>query len=356
MLQLGTAASPVQGGDFNAVPSGYLPLNSPAARGIRDLVLVYQGGTHRPPWTPEQLAPYVSYRPRDAQSETWLFDGFLFIEFIDGRGRQYANGYKKQPARKEDWIWLLDRNFEKGVALDALEQTIAATAKRIGSPPRLRQVVLSLPEPIRGQKDWGELNGRALDFDSEPDRIAACTWHIQTALECWRKFAPKHLELAGFYWIAETSGGANALLPQLQTVIHTSKKQLFWIPYWQAAGAKNWRQLGFDAAYQQPNHFFHPEVSDSRLDDTCAFARTNGLGMEFECDGRAIKSADVFRPRLHAYLKAFERNAVRTKSAVAYYEGGGALLQMADSSEPQIRALYDEVARWVISRQATSPN
>ena len=40
-----------------------------------------------------------------------------------------------------------------------------------------------------------------------------------------------------------------------------------------------------------------------------------------------------------------------TNSAVAYYEGGGALLQMAKSTEPQVRDLYDQVARWVISRQ-----
>ena len=330
---------------------GYLPIRSTASRGISDLVLIYQGGTHRLPWTPGQLAPYVSYRFPDAQKESWLFDGFLFIEFIDGRGHQYANGYKKLPARKEDWLWLLDRNFEKGLALDALEQTVAATADRIGLPTQRRQVVLALPEPILGQKDWGSLEGRALDFNAEADRVAACTWQIESAMERWRAFAPKHLELAGFYWIAETAGSARELLPRVKAAIHAQDRKFFWIPYWNASGAKDWQKLGFDAAYQQPNHFFHPEVPDNRLEAACAFARTNGLGLEFECDARAAKSPEIFRPRLQAYLQAFDRNGVRTNSAVAYYEGGGALLQMAQSTEPQVRALYDQVARWVISRQ-----
>lgn len=350
---LATALLPASGfgAEANQANAGYLPLSSPASSGIADLVLIYQGGTHRLPWTPEQLAPYVSHRDPVSGREAWLFDGFLFIEFMDGRGRQYADGYKKLPGRKEDWLWLLERNFEKGLALDALETSVAATAKRIGKPPHPRKVVLTLPEPIRGQKDWGQLDGRALDFDRDADRVAACTWYVETAVKRWRAWAPQHLELAGFYWVAETAGSARALLPQIKPVIHAQGGKFFWIPYWNATGAKDWQQLGFDAAYQQPNHFFKPEIPDSRLDAACALARTNGLGLEFECDARAAKSAEVFRPRLQAYLQAFDRHGVRTNAAVAYYEGGGALLQFANSPDPQIRALYDDVARWVISRQ-----
>lgn len=354
-LQLGITTSLLSLSHLGAqtnTAAGYLPLRSTASAGISDLVLIYQGGTHRLPWAPDQLAPYVSHRDAATGKESWLFDGFLFIEFMDGRGREFTHGYGKQSARKEDWLWLLDRNFAKGLALDALEQTIASAAGRIGPPPQPRRVVLSLPEPIRGQTNWGSLEGRALNFQKESDRAAACQWHVETALKRWQEFAPKHLQLAGFYWIAENAGSAGSLLPRIQQVIHTHGKKFFWIPYWQAGGAKDWQRLGFDAAYQQPNHFFKPEVPDDRLDAACSFARTHGLGLEFECDARAIKSADTFRPRLHAYLQAFERNGGRTNCAMAYYEGGGALGQMAHSPDTAVRALYDEVARWVISRQA----
>lgn len=335
----------------NLATQGYLPLRSPASAGISDLVLIYQGGTHRLPWTPEQLSPYVSHRDPKSEHEAWLFDGFLFIEFMDGRGRQYADGYKKLPGRKEDWLWLLERNFEKGRALDALETSVATTTTRIGKPPHPRKIVLTLPEPIRGQTDWGSLDGRALDFSRDDDRTAACAWYIATAMKRWEDWSPQHLELAGFYWVAETAGSARALLPRIRTVIHAHGGKFFWIPYWNASGAKDWAQLGFDAAYQQPNHFFKSDIPESRLDAACALARTNGLGLEFECDARAADSAGVFRPRLHAYLQAFDRHGVRTNAAVAYYEGGGALLQFAKSPDPQVRALYDAVARWVLSRQ-----
>lgn len=351
VLALAVGLRGVVAGADSASAGGYLPLTSPQTAGIADLVLIYQGGTHRPAWTPDQFKPYVSFQDPDKPREQWLFDGFLFIEFKDNRGREYARGYGQKPGRKEDWLWLIERNFEKGHAIDALDKTIAQTAERIGTAPRRRQVVLTLPEPIHEQKDWGELDGRPLDFANPDDRVAACAWHVQTALAKWKAHAPKHLDLAGFYWVAEQSSHGDAILPRIAADIRATGKRFFWIPYWNARGAANWQKLGFDAAYQQPNHFFKPEIPDNRLDLACAFARTNGMGLEFECDGRAIQSPDVFRPRLHAYLQGFERNGVKTNAAMAYYEGGASLRQMAQSADPEVRALYHAVARWVADRQ-----
>src|SRR5262245_52480847 len=64
---------------------GYLPLYRDRKPSITDLVLIYQGAVQRLPWTPEQLAPYVSARDPRSNQEKWLFDGFLFIEYWDGR-------------------------------------------------------------------------------------------------------------------------------------------------------------------------------------------------------------------------------------------------------------------------------
>lgn len=335
--------------------SGYLPLRSPAAAHIADLALIYQGGVHRPSWTAEELEPYVRYEDSATGSVRWLFDGFLFIEFKDGRGQEFAHGYRQKAARKEDWLWLLDRNFEKGRAIDALDEALERTQHRIAPPARKRKVVLTLPEPIFGQRDWGELDGRALDFNKAEDRVAACRWHLDTALAQWNRLAPRHLELAGFYWVAETSSRATEILPRIAERIRALGKRFYWIPYWGAAGAADWRRHGFDAAYQQPNHFFKAEIPDSRLDKCCEAARARGMGLEFECDGRAIKSAEVFRPRLEAYLRVFEAHGVKSEAAMAYYEGGGALLQMARSEDPAVQALYLRLARWVADRQERAP-
>jgi len=38
-----------------------------------------------------------------------LLDGFLFLEFTDGKGCGFATRYSDKNARKKEWLWLLDR-------------------------------------------------------------------------------------------------------------------------------------------------------------------------------------------------------------------------------------------------------
>jgi len=329
----------------------YLPLVQSTSPSITDLVLIYQGGTHRPDWTVSQLLPYVAYRDSLNDREQWLFDGFLFIEFRDNRGFEFAHGYKQRPARKEEWSWLLSRNFEVHHAIEALDQTCAFVTSQIGESRRKRAVVLTLPEPIVGQKDWGELDGKAMDFARPQDRIDACLWYIDKALERWNALAPKNLELAGFYWVAEYGSESNEILPRIGAAIQNKGKRFYWVPYWNAPYAGEWKLLGFDKAYQQPNHFFHPEVPDSRLDEACRYAYDHAMGLEMEFDARALTSAPVFRPRFYSYLESFKKNSVIDSSAIAYYEGGGALLTLANSRIPAERALYDTLASLIATRQ-----
>jgi len=58
-------------------------------------------------------------------------------------------------------------------------------------------------EPVENYTNWGELDGRKLDFSVPADRVAACEWHIDQALKRWQALAPKHLVLAGFYFVPE---------------------------------------------------------------------------------------------------------------------------------------------------------
>lgn len=336
----------------SAFAGEYLPLATNTPGHITDLVLLYQGGQKRLDYTREQIEPYVTWTGGTANGESWLFDGFLFIEFSDGRGKEYAAGYTGNPATKAEWSWLLGRNFSSTNALGALEQTVQGCSDRIGRPPVPRKVVLTLPEPIFGQTNWGMLKGRSLDFSKSEDRIAACEWHVEEALARWRKFNARHIQLAGFYWVAEQDHRAREILPQIGALLRKRGMCFYWIPYWRAGGAADWRKLGFDYAWQQPNHFFHPDkVKDSRLEEATAFARLHGLGLEFEMDSRAIKETVSFRPRFFKYLEVFDRAEVKHSASVAYYEGGGALLQMAGSSDPKVRGMYDTLAGWVADRQ-----
>ncbi len=146
-------------------------------------------------WTPDQFVPYVTHQFADGTKE-WLFDGFLFLEFADGKGSTYAYGYTKKQARKTEWEWLLDRIFEKGKALDALDQCIEQEKKEIGKPRFKHKVVLGVAIPLSKQKDWGSIDGTTLDFNRQADQIKAAQWYIDQLMSRFKKAKYKNLELS----------------------------------------------------------------------------------------------------------------------------------------------------------------
>lgn len=98
---------------------------------VRDLALIYQGGTHRCDWTEPEIEPYVTHRFSDG-SEQWIFDGFLFLEFKDARGHQFSPGYDKVNATRAEWEWYIDRLFEKEKSLHALDAVISRKKNELG--------------------------------------------------------------------------------------------------------------------------------------------------------------------------------------------------------------------------------
>ena len=221
---------------------------------IKDLALIYQGGINRMDWTEEQFRPYVMHQFQDGRKE-WLFDGFLFLEFSDGKGRRYAQGYGKD-ARKQEWEWLLQRLFEEGKSLSALDACIETVKKEIGEPEFRHRVVIGLPAAMFRQRDWGELNGKTLCFLYREDQVAATRWYVDRVLESFRNANYKNLDLAGFYWVDEDIAYNGDLSLSVSEYIHSKNLLFYWIPYWKAVGYDKWRELGFDMAYLQPNHFF----------------------------------------------------------------------------------------------------
>lgn len=315
---------------------------------ISDLALIYQGGTHRMAWTRDQLKPYV-FRT-DAGGFEWLFDGFLFIEFKDNIGTEYAEGYGFKPAGKQQWLWLLNRNFEKGKAISALNSLLDSLAQKGKRPVRKRKVVLTIPEPIKSNTNWGKINGRRLNFSSNADRIAACKWYIDQALAMWQKSGFKHIELAGFYWVAERDFDAQTVLPAVSAKVKSKGKRFFWIPYYGAKGAGNWKTLGFDVAYQQPNYFFKLNTPRKILTGAIDFARNNQMAVEMEFDKRVI-TEDGFRKKFSDYLDEFEKAGAISNSPVAYYDGGGAWYEMSLQKNAKVKQLVNRLADIIAERQ-----
>ena len=327
-------------------PGKYLPMTD-----IRDLVLIYQGGSHRMDYNAEQLRPYVVHEDRFGNRD-WLFDGFLFLEFDSGKGVSYHVRGSAPLARKEDWAWLVDRHFESGKGIAALDDCSAAAVRELGEPPFRHKVVIGIPEPPRGQKDWGELEGRKLDFSNEEDRIAACKWYADLLEERFRSSGFRHLELAGFYWLPEILRQSREVTRALGDYVRSKGLRFYWIPYYTAQGYSEWRDLGFDAAYLQPTYFWNRKIGDERVDRACELARTYGMGLEMEFDMRAsVKSEECRRARGMGYMSSFRRNGVYRSSAIAYYEGGGGVYYFTKTTAPEDRAFIDTLAYFIRDRR-----
>jgi len=320
---------------------------------IVDLMLIYHGGVHRNEfkWDKEHFGPYVSYTDRQNEQK-WLFDGFLFLEFKDGKGRNYAPGYDKLNARKEEWIWLLNRHFEKDLVFDALNQVISEKKKEIKSPPFKHKVVMGLPSPISGQKDWGELNGKKLDFSVKEDRLSAIQWYIDEFLRNFNTQKFKNLQLAGFYWVDESDKDGKGIVKEVGDYVRSKGFKFYWIPYWNASGNTNWESMGFDFAWQQPNHFFNSDIPDARLQQTCDLANTYKMGLEMEFDDRALNATkENKRDRLFAYIDAFKENGVFDQSSIAYYQGSATFYKLAKSTDEKDQHAFHALADLIAKRK-----
>ena len=322
---------------------------------IRDLALIYQGGTQRIPWTPEQFAPYVVHEFADGHKD-WLFDGFLFLEFADVPECNFIPGPSYlRPARKDDWQRYMDRLFEKGKALDALNTTIENYKATLGKPNFKHKVVLTLPTPIPEQKDWGTLDGKALDMGNTEDAKAACIWYLDALTDRFSKAGLDNLELTGIYWVNEDMRYLEGFTPLIAPHIHQLGLQFVWIPYFKARGYRQWRELGFDIAYLQPNYFLNRNTTPARIDEACSLARQSGMGLEFECDERALETdPDTAYDYMEAYLDGFWRHHVFTDSALAYYTGNHILLDFVNNPNPRNRRIMDRLAQIIVERRWNS--
>lgn len=318
---------------------------------IRDLVLLYQGGVNRLDFTADQIRPYVVHADRFGNRD-WMFDGFLFLEFQSGNGVTFEKRGNGKMATKDDWAWLKNRHFEPKKGINALDECISQEIDSIGEPPFRHKTVIGLPEPIIGQKDWGTLDGKTLDFDNDDDRLAACKWYIDLLKDEFEAGAYKNIDLSGFYWISEKVMQNSALIAAVADYIHSLGYKFYWIPYYTAQGFSEWRQLGFDAAYLQPTYFWNKKIQDDRVDRACQLAKTYNMGLEMEFDmAAAIDSEKQLRNRAIKYLTAFRKNGALREASIAYYEGGSGVYRFSKKTEAKDRELIDTIAHIIQERR-----
>ena len=310
-------------------------------------VLIYSGGAHRPfQWDAEHFDPYLAGKVDG--KEKWLFDGFLFLEILDGHGRGFASGYQKQAARKEEWEKLLSGYFKKGNGIAALNEQAKAVKERIGaSKAGKRKIILVIPEPIPNQTDWGEINGKKMVFTDQTNRLSACKWYIDRAEQLFKDSQLTELELVGFYWLAEEATNTRHLVNQVSEYLDKKGYDFYWIPYFYADGYNEWQHLGFNVPYYQPNYFFDEKHPYSRLQETCDRAAKYGMNLEVEFDDRALASQKNWGYRLRDYLDVFEKNGAFNSLKIAYYQGNDTFYKLAKSDHPADQTLYKRLVKLI---------
>ena len=329
---------------------------------IVDLALIYGGGAHRDVvWNKKHFAPYVTYTDR-TNKEHWLFDGFLLLDFIDGKGKIFATGYYGTPATQNEWTALADYFFTSGQSVDALNKCIAEKIQTLGAPSHKRKIIIALPEPIVAgpyshyqntpADYWGRVDDREFNFTVPDDRTAACKWYIDYVKAKFDKGKFDHLELAGFYWIAEESLHTQSILRAVGQYLDETGHSFNWIPYWkEQPDYLNWKELGFHRAYLQPNYFFNDQVPYSRLEEACKLADQYELDLELEFDLSVFVNNGNRSARLYDYMKAFRQSGVLPRKRIAYYQDCDALYQLYRASGEKEKEIFHDFCTFVVEHQ-----
>jgi uncharacterized protein DUF4855 len=306
-------------------------------------VVVYKGGPRRPAYTVDDLTRLLATVDSSGRPVGPLCNAVIMTEFEAVSGRYYMPWASGSPATGADWSQYLDSVVITGGPLARLDSAADRLPKVGAGTVRKIPVAVMVPFPIQ-RPDTLHFLGHDYAMSTEAGRLSSVEAYMREVVHRLNAMTFRNLSVTAFYWLNEGVDNADtSLVLKVSRVAHLLNMRFLWIPSWGAPNATNWRGVGFDEAWQQPNYFFHPEIPATRLDSAAARARSAGMGLELEFD-RRLFSDPKFGERLDPYLATFER-ASDLRRSIAVYEGGGALIQLSRTNDAAHRVLYD----WLVS-------
>lgn len=342
---------PVAGGPLvSGSHPGYLPAGTSRTANIHDLCLLYVGGVgsqraHR--YDVDQLKPLVGYLSPQGDVQDIFMDGFLMLAQYSPllNGRTFSPDLRGQPSRQRDWSALFDEYFHPQCNLMALDGCAGDIARQLNltvAGCKLK-VVLAIPTPDRRCLDWDE-RGRSLA--ESQNRVAAVAWAMLELLGRWRKVGFRWLELAGFYYMDEQGSYDDPVLQAFPGLCRQNGLSSFAIPGLTSTGMTEFTRAGFDGVALQSSQAFRKSLGrPPRYWLKCAgrIAREFGMGMEVELPynvhetaGQKVVRDYLGMARIQGWAGAFK----------AYFQSYDLICQLASSSDPGCRALYDELYRF----------
>lgn len=306
---------------LNSTVAHFMPPGTAATGGIRNLgiVIIDKRSTTGNGWTNDCLMDeskfqeLLSWSPDGWSHDTpgpgvpadTLFDSIMVTGTewtkVEGGTKEFASD-PLNFTNQTDWQEYLSLQVAMGV--ENIERAATNISRYLPINGPHPKVILTIPYPDPGQHErmglperlpqgpWGEIDGRSINISLPADRLAACTWFIDQAIERVESLGLNRTTLTGFYWVAEhierfrfSHLWDEQLLQGVAAHIHARGLIFVWIPYYHASGWESWRDWGFDFMTMQPNWAFCngscADVSSAeRFAQLASDARTHNFGIE----------------------------------------------------------------------------
>lgn len=297
--------------------------------------------------TVSTFLPNVAYLENGVAKDT-MFDGFAFMgsnTFFYDYGNE--DGGKKAMTKK-DWMnYIYTYEFREGYNVDALENAVGQVKNALEMPEYKAGVFLCISAPVKRVTNWGELNGKTLNFsESDEDRVEALKWFVDEQIKVFNERDYQNIELCGFYYYHETcSEEDKAYLPAITDYVRSKGYITVWSPYYLAKGYDKWQEFGFDRVAMQANYFAGREDlpnAGGKVNVTNAAAITAKRGMGFEMEICGIKPENV------AGIKEYFRVGIQTGFMHRYHtwwmaSGLSTAKSLSNSADPYVQSTYKEM-------------
>ena len=328
------------------------------AGGVRDMLLCYnqwgggfdtESGMYSGTYTPEKLRYMLTYVNDQNQVVDTMFDTVLFLALTTRYGNNFVQGESAR-ADVKDWMWYLDKTFGPGGDVEMLNAAAKQASIDLGDPDYKVNMVIMYPDVRRA--NFGELDGRVIDYTNEEDQKYAINWWLDEVLERFEAAEHDYVNFTGFYWLHESSKGELHKILYFNEAVHERGYYSYWIPYFASIGCRSGEALGFDGVTYQPNHMFKSPFEVGGYGELVK--NGNGLfenfhkqlnyghmGPEMEMDGRIYNDNFGEYNKWLDYLNAAEEYGYDGPNVHRAWYYADPMIACATSGEPVIRNAYN---------------
>ena len=343
-----TGASPLADAGFSTgsglFTNSYLAPSGDVLGGVSDIYLAYHGQNVER--TVEDLLPVAAYLDAEGNIKDVMFDGFLFL--LTGTLPSGNQGHIGYTAKDVDW--LINTLYKDGKNVCALEEAAGQVKQALGLPDGYKfKYYVTLYD--LWLEDAGDIDGDGVKENQTvfADRLKFTEEVIKRFEKAMSEHPFENIEFCGYYWYDEAMNDAKGdmeLLNAISDIVHAHGSQLFWIPYYKAAGYSLWKEHGFDAACMQPNYMFKLETPFSNVRECALLAKRYGMCVEIELCGNALTD-QRYRTRYMQYLSSGVTEEYMQDVIHMYYLETLTFVNLYKSQYAPNRLIYDYTYQFI---------